>query len=153
MPGWKPFWVAVGGVSLLCGMCVCNGMCNAAKSYSIRRSGLRCYLEFIKAVMGENVVVFPPRLEWLQSWALLFRCKKTFCNYLGYTKIGCLIVNADTGVFKHPGVKRAKESVAKAGRFASREKLWIRRERIEALLKWTEVSSCCMRWFSRCIRY
>ena len=103
--------------------------------------------------MGENVVVFPPRLEWLQSWALLFRCKKTFCNYLGYTKIGCLIVNADTGVFKHPGVKRAKESVAKAGRFASREKLWIRRERIEALLRWAEVSFCCMLWFSRCVCY
>ena len=106
------------------------------------RSGIQCYLEFIRSVKGENVVAFPPQVEWLQAWALLFRCKGTFSNYLGYAKTGCLLAMVDTSVFKHPAVKRAKASIAKSGRFSSREKLWIRRERIEAILKWAEVMGC-----------
>jgi len=103
-----------------------------------RRSGLHCYVAFVKAIAGVHVSLFPPRLEWMQAWAALFRNSRTFANYLGYVRVGCLIVKADTGVFDHPAVVRAKQSVEKAGRFAAREKLWIRRERVEAMLSWAE---------------
>ena len=69
----------------------------------------------------------------------MFRCRGTFANYLGYAKVGCLLAKVDTHVFKHPAVKRAKDSVSKSGKFAAREKLWIRRHRIEALVRWAEV--------------
>ena len=93
----------------------------------------------MKALVGDGVAAFPPRVEWLQAWGTMFRCSGTFSNYLGYAKVGCLLAKEDTRVFQHPAVRRAKDSVAKSGRFASREKLWIRRHRIEALMKWAEV--------------
>ena len=97
-------------------------------------------MAFVKAIVGENVAAFPPRVEWLQAWGRMFRCSGTFSNYLGYAKVGCMLVKQDTSVFQHPAVKRAKNSVGKSGRFAAREKLWIRRHRVEALLVWAEVS-------------
>ena len=99
------------------------------------RSGIQCYIAFVRAVKGTNVTLFPPKTDWLLAWASMFRCKGTFGNYLGYVKIACLIVREDVVVFSHPAVRRAKEAVGKAGRFASREKCWIRRHRIEAMLR------------------
>ena len=91
-------------------------------------------------MVGNGVAAFLPRVEWLQAWGTMFRCKGTFSNYLGYAKVGCLLAKQNTCVFQHPAVKRAKDSVgSKAGRFAAREKLWIRRHRIEALMRWAEV--------------
>ena len=100
------------------------------------RSGIQCYIAFVREVKGMNVVLWPPKLDWLLAWASMFRCSGTFSNYLGYVKVGCLIERAGVEVFNHPAVRRAKDSVKKAGRFASREKLWIRRTRIEAMLRW-----------------
>ena len=97
--------------------------------------------------MGDSAAKFPPKVEWLQAWAMMFRCAGTFSNYLGYAKVGCILVKEETDVFDHPAVKRAKDSVSKSGRFAAREKLWIRGHRIEALLIWAEVGtfmSVCM---------
>ena len=103
------------------------------------RSGLQCYVAFVRAIAGENVSrLFPPRLEWLQAWAALFRNSRTFANYLGYVRVGCLVVKADTGILDHPAVAQAKRSIEKAGLFAAREKLWIRRERVQAMLCWAE---------------
>ena len=98
-------------------------------------------MAFVEAIVGVSVAKFPPKVEWLQAWAMMFRCGGTFSNYLGYAKVGCILVKEDTGVFEHPAVKRAKDSVSKSGRFAAREKLWIRRHRIEALLIWAEVGT------------
>ena len=89
---------------------------------------------------------FPPRVEWIQAWAILFRSQGTFSNYLGYVRVGCLIVKADVDVFQHPAVKRAKDSVGKAGRFVVRDKLWIRRHRIESIVRWAEKHPELMRF-------
>ena len=99
------------------------------------KSGISCYLAFVKAVCGCVERPFPPKLEWLQSWAMLFRNADTFGNYVGYVKTACLIVKADTSVFEHPGVMRAKRAVAKEGGSRARGKLWIRRQRVEDMLK------------------
>ena len=119
-----------------CAVFVSGDQCVGARTC---RSGITCYREFVKALVGDGIAAFPPRVEWLQAWGTMFRCRGTFSNYLGYAKVGCLLARVDTSVFQHPAVRRAKDSVAKSGRFASREKLWIRRDRIEALMKWAEV--------------
>ena len=95
-----------------------------------------CYIAFVRAVKGTNVRLFPPEVDWLLAWASMFRCSGTYSNYLGYVKVGCLIERADVANFNHPAVKRAKGAIAKAGRFEAREKCWIRRTRIEAMLNW-----------------
>ena len=64
--------------------------------------------------MGVSVAKFPPKVEWLQAWAMMFRCGGTFSNYLGYAKVGCILVKEETGVFDHPAVKRAKDSDSKS---------------------------------------
>ena len=104
------------------------------------RSGLQCYVAFVKTMMGtgERAAPFPPRIEWLQAWSRLFRSARTFSNYIGYVHTGCLVVKAPTDVFGHPALKRAKIAVEKAGGFVQREKLWIRRPRVEAMLRWAK---------------
>ena len=104
------------------------------------RSGLQCYVAFVKTLAGTglHVAPFPPRIEWLQAWSRLFRNARTFSNYLGYVHTGCLVVKAPTDVFEHPALKRAKAAVEKAGLFSRREKLWVRRPRVEAMMRWAK---------------
>ena len=85
------------------------------------RSGIRCYIAFVKAAIGKVGRYFPPKLEWLQAWALAFRCHLTFANYLGYVKTACLIVATDVSVFNHPGVGRAKGSIKRAAQFVPQD--------------------------------
>ena len=82
------------------------------------RAGIKCHFAFVKATVGDSVSAFPPRVEWLQAWAMMFRCSGTFANYLG-----SILVKVDAAVFDHPAVKRAKDSVRQSGRLAAREKL------------------------------
>ena len=97
------------------------------------KSGISCYFAFVRAVCGDGVRLCPPRLEWLQAWAMLFRNGETYSNYVGYVKTACLIVNADTSVFDHPAIRRAKRAVTKEGGFHARSKLWLRRKRVEEM--------------------
>ena len=99
------------------------------------RSGIQCYIAFVRKVKGMSVRIFAVELEWLLAWASMFRCKGTFCNYLGYVKVACLIEQADVAVFNRPAIRRAKEAVGKAGRLATRGKCWVRRARIEEMLR------------------
>ena len=104
-------------------------------------SGLNCYFAFVRSVCGSVDRFFPPRLEWLQCWSMLFRNPKTFSNYLGYVKIGCLMAKADASVFAHPAIVQAKNSVAKEGGFQQRAKMWIRRKRVEEMMRWARSHS------------
>ena len=66
------------------------------------RSGIQCYIAFVRGIKGMNVVLFPPKLDWLLVWASMFRCSGTFSNYLGYVKVACLIERADVCVCFQP---------------------------------------------------
>ena len=87
---------------------------------------------------------FPPPLELLLAFAMDFRSPVTLKNYYGYIKTGCMLAGApvqvSTGmrdawlpeplrvkVFDHPALKRACQSVAKAGNYQRREKLFVTR--------------------------
>jgi len=50
------------------------------------------------AVKPHKKIYFPPELEMLQAWAVLFRSNHTFSNYLGYVRTGCMITRADHAV-------------------------------------------------------
>ena len=124
-------WIETARVEAVLGSC--------RRSLPSVKSGIQCYVAFVRAIAGPGISpIFPPRLEWIQAWSALFRNSRTFSNYLGYVRVGCLLAKADTGVFDHSAVSRAKMSIEKSGRFASREKMWIRRERVEAMLVWAE---------------
>ena len=88
-----------------------------SQSMASLRSGLRCYVAFIGIhVWGHGVgllvaslrvadacfpgtkAYFPPSLNTLLAWSVLFRSGGTWRNYLGYVKTGCIIVNVDTQV-------------------------------------------------------
>ena len=125
-------WMEVARLESIIGSC--------RRSTPSVKSGISCYFAFVKAVCGFVERFFPPRLEWLQSWAMLFRNADTFSNYVGYVKTGCLIVKADTSVFEHPAIKRAKKAVVKEGGSQARGKLWIRRKCVEDMLKLATVS-------------
>ena len=43
-------------------------------------------------------IYYPPKLEELLAWARLFRCARTYGNYLAYARVGCLLVKADDTV-------------------------------------------------------
>ena len=93
-------WVEAARIRSILGSC--------GRSLSSVRSGLKLYIAFIRTIAGAGAKPFPPRVEWLQAWASLFRCTGTFSNYIGYVRTGCLLVKADVTVFGHPALRRAK---------------------------------------------
>ena len=90
---------------------------------------------------------YPPRLDALLAWSVLFRSGGTLRNYLGYVKTGCIMAGADTKVsptssalcrlsqvrstfckgFDSPALRKAKASVDKNGLFQKREPQWLQR--------------------------
>ncbi len=87
---------------------------------------------------------FPPLLEDLLAWSMLFRCPGTWANYCGYVRTAAMLVKGTTEacshsasnitvfalgvwqVFRHPAVVRAKFPIATSENFASRDRMWIR---------------------------
>ncbi len=45
------------------------------------------------------------------------RCEKTFTNYLGYARVGCLLVGAPDEIFNSKALQRAKRAIAKRQSF------------------------------------
>ena len=106
------------------------------KSLPSVRSGVRCYMAFVDATVGEVKLYFPPNLSWLLAWSKVFRCDRTFSNYLGYVETACLLVDADVSVFAHPAIKRAKISIKKSGLFVARVKMFIQCPLVLQLVDW-----------------
>ena len=123
-------WLEVARLEAVLGSC--------RGSWKSVRSGLRLYIAFVQTLVGPgaDVSLFPPRIEWLQAWAQLFRSHRTFKNYLGFVTTGCMLVKVSVDVFSSPEVVRAKNAIAKSGKFRAREKMWIRRSTVVAMVQW-----------------
>lgn len=96
---------------------------------------------------------FPPKLNLLLSWSSLFRSVGTFSNYLAYVRTACLVADVSTEVcstcklcilawslatvqvFNHPALRKAKESVKKAGNFQARPRLFVGRAMVEKIVE------------------
>ena len=57
--------------------------------------------------------------------SLLARCGDTYANYLGYARVGCLLMGAPDRVFDHKALRRAKMAIVKRGAFTPRCKYLI----------------------------
>ena len=123
-------WVEAARIDSIIGSC--------RRSLPSVRSGIVCYVAFVDVVIGKVASYFPPQITWLQAWAAAFRCRRTFCNYIGYIKTACLLVKKDVQVFQHPALGRAKLSIEKAGNFVPRKRMWVQREQVAAMLDWAK---------------
>ena len=57
----------------------------------------RCRRVFAES-LRDNQLHYPPSVDELLAWAKLFRCERTYSNYLNYVRTGCLLVRASTEV-------------------------------------------------------
>lgn len=103
------------------------------------RSGLQCYIAFMRHIMPGIRRMFPPKAAHLQAWSRLFRCAGTFGNYMSYVRTGCMVLGVDTQVFNDPALRRAKKAVASANAFTTRPRMWIRRGQLEEIMKFADV--------------
>ena len=67
------------------------------------------------------------------------RCGKTFTNYLGYARVGCLLVGAPDEVFNSKALQRAKCAIAKRQSFIPRRRLFLRQSLLQRLVRFGAV--------------
>ena len=97
------------------------------KSHKSVISGLRCYQRYAQQVLGRTEYDdLPPTVDELLAWSTLFRCKKTFANYLNYVRLGCELQRANTSAFDSPLLARAQRSIEKKGKYVARGKMFLR---------------------------
>ena len=124
----KDKWLATARVDALVG---------ASKgSIASVNSGVKGYLKFALKVLGKcEADAIPPSVDDLLAWSMLFRHPTTFSNYLGYLKLGCMLVRKSTAVFDDPAVKRAKRAIAKRGNFRARPPMFLQLTMVSAMLE------------------
>ena len=76
-------------------------------------------------MLGHRGDVLPPTIDGLLQWSRLFRCHKTFGNYVPYVKLACELKGVSIEVFRHPSLKRAKAAIAKRRLLAPRIPTWV----------------------------
>jgi hypothetical protein len=94
-------------------------------------SGLRCWIGFAHEVLHLRGREFPPTLAGLQAWSVLFRCSRTFANYVGYLKLGCHLLGLSCAVLNDPVLRKAQLAIDKRRQFISRPPMFIRRVLLE----------------------
>ena len=62
------------------------------------------------------------------------RCPRTFSNYLGYARVGCLLVGAPDAVFGDAALKRAKVAIGKRSAFVPRKKRFVQLAMLQQLV-------------------
>ena len=132
-------WCAQARVDALLGSC--------SRSLPSVKSGCRCYLAFAQRVLGKTQAqALPPLLDELLAWSGLFRCADTFSNYLGYVKVGTMLVGGCVAVFSDDSLRRAKRSIRNRDSFKRRERMFLQLDVVRNI-----VVACCtqpgnMRW-------
>ena len=125
-------WCAQARVDALLGSC--------SRSLPSVKSGCRCYLAFAERVLGKTQAqALPPTLDELLAWSATFRCADTFSNYLGYLKVGTLLVGRCVSVFSDDTLRRAKRSIRNRDFFKRRERMFIQLDIVTSI-----VMTCCM---------
>lgn len=97
------------------------------------KSGIRCYLAFATEILQKEHRL-PPSVDDLLAWSLMFRCKDTFSNYLGYLRVGCMLEGVSVAAFSDPAIRRAKRAVAAGRQFRPRDKLFIRSQTVTDII-------------------
>jgi hypothetical protein len=119
-------WMQQARASALAGSC--------PKSHNSVRSGLRCYQRFAERILGKKGNELPPTIDELLAWSTLFRCSKTFGNYMNHVSLGCQLLGLPTAVFDDRGLLRAKRAIAKKRQFVARGQMFLRQDTVGDLL-------------------
>ena len=120
-------WVEEARIQAIIGSC--RGSLKSVKS------GIRCFLGFAEKVLGRSSKRLPPSVDDILAWSMCFRCQGTFSNYLGYLRVGCMLAQVSTDAFNDPAVKRAKSAIKARRRFHAREKMFVRHDMIQQIMK------------------
>lgn len=116
-------WLERARIVAILGPCACT--------LQSMRSALRMWAGFA-CVM--RLQPWPPTLDGLLSWSLLFRCAGTFGNYVSMLRTVCALTRQPLGVFCAPEIARAKIAINKRRLFLPREQMFIRRSLVERLV-------------------
>ena len=119
-------WVVQARASALAGSC--------PRSHPSVLSGLRCYVAFAQTVMHLSGHEFPPTVDTLLAWSALFRCSRTFGNYLNYVRLGCELIGSSTVSLDSRALVRAKLAIAKRRQFVARKKMFLRLSCVKQML-------------------
>ena len=124
-------------------VCALVGSC--PKSWPSVRAGYRCYIEFATSILKMNGHELPPTVDALVAWSETFRCSETYSNYLGHVKLACELAGLSVVSFDHPSVRRAKMAVRKRMDFVPRQKMFVRLDVLQQLLKATADASAVVK--------
>ena len=83
---------------------------------------VKCFQSFAEKVLRKHAPLLPPTLDELLAWSVVFRCDETFSNYLGYVKVGSMLVGGDPAVFEDKTLRRAKKAIKRRGGPKKRKK-------------------------------
>ena len=105
------------------------------KSLPSVRSGLKCWLRFAREALGREGRELPPSQDGLLAWSMTFRCDRTFSNYLGHVKTGCMLLGLSCEAVDSQVLKRAKLAIAKRTSFRPRMQLFLGLRMVENMLE------------------
>ena len=97
------------------------------------KSGCGSWLEYVVTVHGADAtedMAFPPKMNDLLGWSLLFRCPATFCNYLSYVRKMCQLRDVPGPPTDDARLKAAILAISKRGEFTPRRKFFVDREKV-----------------------
>ena len=76
-------------------------------------SAARARAAFSEEMLDRHGPPFPPYVQGLCAWSMLFRLHRTFANYLGKLRMVCDLLQVSPAALADPAVKRATLAVAK----------------------------------------
>ena len=98
-------WLAAARTNAILGSC--------PKSLKSLISGLRCWFCFAQQELRLTGRELPPTVDGLLQFSVLFRCKGTFRNYVGYIRTACELVGFPIEAFMHNTINRAATAIDK----------------------------------------
>lgn len=112
-------------------------MGSCPRSKDSHASGVKHWIRYIGIVYGQREQerhAFPPKLHDVLGWSNTFQCVGTFGNYLSYLRGACHAIGCEAPPVSEPAIRKAMIAIAKRQLFRSREKMFIDKTLVMAML-------------------
>ena len=107
-------WLENARVAAIAGSC--------PRSNAEMRSAVRAYQAFASKV---NKIALPPTVDLLLAWSSLFRCSRTFNNYVSSLRGACQIAGVSTNGMHGHLLKKASQAIDKRRGYIARPPMFI----------------------------
>ena len=107
-------WLENARVAAIAGSC--------PRSNAEMRSAVRAYQAFASKV---NKIALPPTVDLLLAWSCLFRCSRTFNNYVSLLRGACQIAGVSTSRMHGHLLKKAAQAIDKRKGYIPRQPMFI----------------------------